>query len=101
MKRYIYILFSLFAVNSHAQLLYLQENYRGGVSVDGKSYYFETYLQADTINFQNTVPIGSSIKKAFILSLRFNNFVVGSQSVETPLYPSGHKQHIQNCLLYN
>jgi len=55
---------------SHAQLLYLQENFKGGVSVDGRSYYFYQYQNADTIDFANTVPLGSTIKKAFLLTQR-------------------------------
>lgn len=39
------------------------------------------YLNADTIFFQNIVPSNCSIKKAFLISERLNNFVVGS----TPL----------------
>ena len=63
-----YLLF--FTYNCNAQLLYLQENYKGGISVDGKGYYGQNYMQADTINFVNSVPPGSTIKKAFLISYR-------------------------------
>ena len=71
-KRALYIFYLLFfTYNCNAQLLYLQENYKGGISVDGKGYYGQNYMQPDTINKVNSVPPGSTIKKTFLISLRF------------------------------
>ncbi|MFI5141607.1 MAG: hypothetical protein ACHQII_04570, partial [Bacteroidia bacterium] len=87
MKRQAYFIFYFFFVTlcSNAQLLYLQENYKGGVSVDGKSYYRQDYLSKDTINFVNTVPVGSSIKKALLISLRFVALVGSIPEHDNPL----------------
>ena len=59
--------------NVKAQLLFYQDTYKGGVSVDGRSYYGSDCLQADLINFQNIAPIGSILKKAFLIS---NHYVL-------------------------
>ena len=53
-----------------AQLLLYQDTYKGGVTSDGYSYYGSDYLQADTINFQTYIASGSTIRKAYLLSLR-------------------------------
>jgi gliding motility-associated-like protein len=57
----------LFNTNK-AQFLYYQDTYKGGISMDGKSYYGQDYLHSDTIKFVNTVPAGSVIKKAYLIS---------------------------------
>jgi len=77
--------FLLFTFYSNAQLLYLQENYKGGVSVDGKEYYGGDNLNVDTITFVNTVPAGSTIKKALLLSLRFVALVGSVPEHDNPL----------------
>jgi gliding motility-associated-like protein len=70
MKRSLLFIFYFlhFAYYSKAQILYLQDNYKGGISVDGKGYLTFDCLQPDTIVFKNSVPIGSTLKKAFIIS---------------------------------
>jgi gliding motility-associated-like protein len=58
----------LFAFQAKSQYLYLQENYKGGISLDGKGYLgFDAYLP-DTIAFKNIVSIGSTLKKAFLIT---------------------------------
>ncbi len=63
------MLFSFVNVAKSQQLFY-QNNFRGGVSGDGVSYYFFDFMQADTIQLANTVPMGSVIRKAYLFSLR-------------------------------
>ena len=64
------ILFLLFFTSVKAQLLFYQDTYKGGVTADGVSYFGVDYLQPDTINFQLHIPIGTTIRKAFIFSDR-------------------------------
>jgi gliding motility-associated-like protein len=86
MKKTVYIsLFILLYGTSHAQLLYLQDTYKGGVSYDGRSYYGFEYLLADTIIFKNAIASGSTIRKAYLISERLNSFVVGAVSIENPI----------------
>ena len=69
MKHLFKILFLLlFAFYAKAQYLYLQENYKGGISMDGKGYLTFTALQPDTIIFKNKIPAGSTLKKAFLIT---------------------------------
>lgn len=53
-----------------AQELYYQSTFKGGVSYDGKSYVALKWGFGDSIHFQNSVPAGSTIKKACLVSLR-------------------------------
>ncbi|HTA61327.1 MAG TPA: gliding motility-associated C-terminal domain-containing protein [Bacteroidia bacterium] len=62
--------FLFFTYRSKAQLLFYQDTYKGGVTSDGVSYHGYDYLQPDTINFQLHIPVGSSIRKAYLLSMR-------------------------------
>lgn len=57
-------------LNGKAQVLLLQDNFKGGVSADGRSYIGTSYINADTINFQNSAPSSSTIRKAFLISRR-------------------------------
>ncbi len=74
----------LFNTN-RAQLLFYQDTYKGGITSDGVSYYSYDYLQADTVNFQTHVALGSIIKKAFLLSWRFNFYVGHPPTKDTPI----------------
>ena len=53
-----------------SQILFSQETFNGGISVDGKNYHGPDYAQADTILFSNTIPSGSIVLKAFLFSNR-------------------------------
>ena len=67
------------------QLLFYQDTYRGGVTSDGVAYYGFDYLQPDTINFQTYIAPSSTIRRAYLFSLRFN-FVVGKTTIyDNPL----------------
>ena len=86
MKKQIVITCFLFLITTlgEAQLLYLQQNYHGGVSVDGKEYYNEDNLNPDTLNFINVAPVGSIIKRALLISHRFP-FKTGTKTNDDPL----------------
>jgi gliding motility-associated-like protein len=68
MKRVLYICIFLSFIKAHSQQLFYQNNFRGGVCGDGISYNGLNYLVADSIHFFNTLPTGSIIKKAFLIS---------------------------------
>ena len=69
MKHLFKILFLLlFAFYAKAQYLYLQENYKGGICMDGRGYSGFAFTLGDSIVFNNTVPVGSTLKKAFIIT---------------------------------
>jgi len=80
---------------SRAQVLYLQENFRGGASVDGKSNYGFTYLNPDTINFTNTAPTGSTIKKSFLIGMRYKYIGNSSITKDSPLQLLFNNNQIQ------
>ncbi len=76
-KRQMKVVFRIFLLcfssfQLKAQELYYQSTYKGGVSYDGKSYYSLDWYNADSIKFQNSVPAGCTIKKAFLISLKFS-----------------------------
>lgn len=58
-------------IEGSSQLLFYQDTYKGGISSDGKSYWKVDYLSSDTIPFLCSIPVGSSIRKAYLLSMRF------------------------------
>jgi len=60
---------ALFNTNK-AQLLYYQNTYKGGVSFDGITYSAQGWQSPDTIHFQNSIPIGSTLKRAFLISYK-------------------------------
>ena len=77
----------LFSFQVKAQLLYLQESYKGGVSYDGRSYQAFDYLQPDSIVFKNSISVGSTLKKAYLISQRLNSWVAGSTPIaDIPLH---------------
>jgi gliding motility-associated-like protein len=78
------ILFFLCFTNLKAQLLYYQDTYKGGISVDGRSYFGKFYAAADSISFQNSVPAGSFIKKAFLISNR-GGWLILTQQKDNPV----------------
>lgn len=51
-------------------MLYYQNTYKGGASLDGKTYYWLSWNSPDTIHFQNSVPSGCTLKKAFLVSFK-------------------------------
>ena len=64
-------LVTILILNSFAGLgqnLFFQDTYKGGIASDGKSYFKVDYLSADTISFLCSVPGGSTIRKAFLIS---------------------------------
>lgn len=79
---------------SHSQILFSQETLNGGISVDGKNYSGTDCLQADSIVFTNIVPIGSIIKKAFLLSNRYI-YYVGSKVFKD----TRHKLNFNNNII--
>jgi hypothetical protein len=88
MKHLLKIFFSILlclSAKSYAQFLYLQDTYKGGISMDGKSYSGESYLASDTINFINTVPTGSTIKKAFLVSDRYFFNITNPNPTDNPV----------------
>jgi gliding motility-associated-like protein len=66
------LFFSLITLCAKSQIIFLQNNIKGGVCGDGVSYFGKDYLQADTIIFSNFVPTGSLIKKAYLFTYRLN-----------------------------
>jgi len=68
MKLIFKILTIFLSIQGQAQLLYLQDNFRGGICVDGKGYPGGAGVQADTIIFQNSVPAGGMVRKAFLIT---------------------------------
>ncbi len=71
MRAFLKIILSLLIfTNVKAQVLFYQDTYKGGITSDGYAYYGTYYLQADTINFQLHIPSSSTIRKAYLLSLR-------------------------------
>jgi gliding motility-associated-like protein len=55
---------------TRGQMLFYQDTYKGGICADGHTYASTSYFGADTIKFQNTVPAGATIRKAFLISWR-------------------------------
>jgi gliding motility-associated-like protein len=66
----VFIIFILFfsSLQLKAQLLFYQNTYKGGISVDGKGYEGFDCLQSDSIIFKNSVAISSVIKKAYLIA---------------------------------
>jgi len=56
---------------AQAQVIFYQDTYKGGITSDGVSYAAQEYFSADSINFQLSIPATSTIRKAFLLTLRF------------------------------
>src|ERR1700740_1385358 len=73
MKKYLLFTFYflLFTFCSKAQLIFYQDAYKGGVASDGVAYFRQDYLLADSINFQLNIPPTATIRKTYLLSLRF------------------------------
>ncbi|MEO8761110.1 MAG: gliding motility-associated C-terminal domain-containing protein [Bacteroidia bacterium] len=96
MKHFIHtlLLLTLF-YTTKAQMLFYQNTYKGGVTSDGVSYYGYDYLQPDTINFQTHVAAGSTIKKAFLLSWRFNGYIGHPPTKDTPIELNYNNHFIQ------
>ncbi|MGZ3919293.1 MAG: T9SS type B sorting domain-containing protein [Bacteroidia bacterium] len=65
-------------------MLFLQENFQGGICLDGHDYQALTYFNEDTINFQNAVPTGATIRKALLLSRRITEFNPNPGFKDTP-----------------
>jgi gliding motility-associated-like protein len=96
MKRYYYICFVfLIAFNAKSQLLFYQDTYKGGVTADGVSYCGYDYLQADSINFQLHIPITATIRKAYLLNLRY----IYIQGGTTPFKDSPMPVYFNSTLL--
>ncbi len=68
----------------NAQQLFYQNTYKGGVTADGVSYAEYSELQPDTINFQLHIPATSTVKKAFLFTLR-HIWLPGNPSNNAPL----------------
>ncbi len=75
------LFFILLTVSSKSQLLFHQENIKGGVCGDGISYYNMDYLSEDTIQLAINLPNGSEIKKAYLFSSR-SIYQVGSLPIK-------------------
>jgi len=89
MKRCLLFTFYLLLITcgSKAQLLFYQDTYKGGVSFDGRAYEGFDYLAPDTIIFQNSVSIGSTLKKAYLISQRLNSFNISDPPItDIPLH---------------
>lgn len=80
MYKTIGILFFVFlCFVSKAQVIFYQNNIKGGVTGDGRSHYsIQDYMAADTIALANVVPTGATIKKAFLFWSRGPFFVGGT-----------------------
>jgi len=70
--------------------MFLQDNFKGGVSADGHAYQGMSYFNYDTINFQNSVPVGATIRKAFLISLRFTPWCTQGKDTPTKFTYNGH-----------
>ena len=73
------------SIKVKAQLLYYQNTYKGGASFDGNTYYELTWANADTIHFQNYVPTGCTLKKAFLISLKFSCSAYNYPAYDKPI----------------
>lgn len=86
----------LFTVHGKAQVLYYQGTYKGGVSFDGKEYFATNWISSDTIYFQNSVPIGCTLKKAFLIGFRFTNYsLLQMPTHDNPLFLNYNSQIIR------
>src|ERR1700757_91510 len=72
MKRFLLftVCFLFVTCLSKAQLLFYQDTYKGGSTSDGRTYASFDYMQADTIKFQLHIPVGSVIRKSFLITHR-------------------------------
>src|ERR1700739_1229726 len=62
----------LFSFQLQAQELFYQNTFKGGVSFDGVTYSDYGWLNSDIIHFQNSVPAGCTLKKAFLISYKIS-----------------------------
>ena len=96
MKLITYILATCYLLlttcSSNAQELYYQNTFKGGASFDGVTYVGLDWEQADTIRFQNKVPVGCVLKKAYLISFKQN---CGNAVHDTPLTLSYNNKAIQ------
>ncbi|MBS1647205.1 MAG: gliding motility-associated C-terminal domain-containing protein [Bacteroidetes bacterium] len=70
MRCFITILFLYTTYISQAQFLYYQNTFKGGCSFDGMTYNYLDWMSPDTIYFNNVVPVGCLLKKAFLFSIK-------------------------------
>jgi gliding motility-associated-like protein len=80
-KYYLVVLINLIGFQSKSQLLFIQDNVKGGISADGFSYFQLSYLQVDTLHFQSNIPPLSTIKKAFLFSHRME-YLIGKNLIK-------------------
>ncbi|MEO8762526.1 MAG: gliding motility-associated C-terminal domain-containing protein [Bacteroidia bacterium] len=88
------LLLTLF-YTTKAQMLYYQNTYKGGASFDGNTYCDYQWYNADTINFQNSVPTGCNLKKAFLISTKIScGFVTGNYpKFDIPVFSFIYNNH--------
>ena len=87
--------FLLFTRYNNAQELYYQNTFKGGASFDGKTYVSLDWQNPDTINFQNAVPAGCTLKKAFLISNKGGCIYNHVPSVDYPIHFKYNNQNIQ------
>jgi gliding motility-associated-like protein len=97
MKRFLFFIFYFlfFTDYSNAQELYYQNTFKGGASFDGKTYVSLYWQNPDTILFQNSVPAGCTLKKAFLISYRGGCVYNHVPAVDYPIHFKYNNQTIQ------
>src|ERR1700756_3303281 len=92
-----FICLAFINLSSKAQLLFYQNTFKGGISFDGVTYSDYEWLQADTVNFHNSVPLGCTLKKAFLISFKIScSFINGAYpQIDPPVTLKFNNQNIQ------